>query len=470
MISTYQNYLFLTRNPARTFARFDSDPFQSRAEKYYRENIGKIKTVDAFIKDTRLFSYAMNAFGLQDMQYAKALMKKVLTSDLADSKSVANKFTDTRYRKFAAAFQFDTSGNVKNTSLLQSQNQFNDTISRYQAATKGDVMSPIGTYYLSQTLSKITSVDQLLSNARALKDVLLAYDVSSDTPLTTLKSALTSDISDPSSFVNRQGQTSLKELAADFNFDSTGSVSTERIAQTRDAFTVMSNLYTQKVKFDRNLAAGADIETAYVSKVVLAARSVDSIAKDLRAVKYIGIAFGDANVDSTTIRAILTSDLTDPKSKANVMGPQYRKIAAFFQFTTTGSIARDPNATAQTRTGIENTVLTYVQNAIESQAGRDGSGAQLALYFARQAPTISSPYEVLADKALWKFVQTTLRLPLSVGDNIDRVAETIKSGINFADLRDPTKVNALVARFCAMYDLQNSAQLQNPILQLFQEG
>ena len=45
---------------------------------YYLKHIGDVKSIDDFIKDTRLFNYAMKAFGLEDMAYAKAFMRKVL--------------------------------------------------------------------------------------------------------------------------------------------------------------------------------------------------------------------------------------------------------------------------------------------------------------------------------------------------------------------------------------------------------
>ncbi len=55
-----------------------------RQTKYYKENIGNVKSVDEFLNNYQLYSYAMDAFGLGEMTYAKAFMKKVLDSDLND--------------------------------------------------------------------------------------------------------------------------------------------------------------------------------------------------------------------------------------------------------------------------------------------------------------------------------------------------------------------------------------------------
>ena len=55
-----------------------------RETKYYLENISKVKTIDEFVKDDRLFRYAMKAHGLEDMAYAKAFMVKALKEGVAD--------------------------------------------------------------------------------------------------------------------------------------------------------------------------------------------------------------------------------------------------------------------------------------------------------------------------------------------------------------------------------------------------
>ena len=76
-----------------------------RETKYYLENITKVKTIDEFVKNDRLFKYAMKAYGLEDMAYAKAFMVKALKEGMADPDSFANKLTDKRYADFVTDFQ-----------------------------------------------------------------------------------------------------------------------------------------------------------------------------------------------------------------------------------------------------------------------------------------------------------------------------------------------------------------------------
>ena len=135
MISTYLLYQSYASRPSRRRSRASAPQTEvSNAAKYYQDNIGKVTSVDDFLNDPRLFSYAMTAYGLSDMTYAKAFMKKVLTSDLSDSKSFVNKLTDPRFQTFAKAYQFSTDGNVADQAVIaQNSSDEDDTIDLYTA-------------------------------------------------------------------------------------------------------------------------------------------------------------------------------------------------------------------------------------------------------------------------------------------------------------------------------------------------
>ncbi|WP_456686450.1 DUF1217 domain-containing protein, partial [Bradyrhizobium sp. P5_C11_2] len=127
MVTTYFSYNYIAHNLKQSLTRVEQQPDVAREAAYYKANIGKVKSVDDLMKDYRLYHYAMKAYGLEDMAYAKAFMKKVLESDLSDSTSFVNKLVDKRYREFAAAFSF-TSG----TKLVaQTEHQTDDMIGLY---------------------------------------------------------------------------------------------------------------------------------------------------------------------------------------------------------------------------------------------------------------------------------------------------------------------------------------------------
>jgi len=73
---------------------------------YFKANIGNIKSIDDFLKNDRLFTYGMKAFGLTDSLGDKKLMRDILEDGVSDANSIANKMEDTRYRAFAATFDF----------------------------------------------------------------------------------------------------------------------------------------------------------------------------------------------------------------------------------------------------------------------------------------------------------------------------------------------------------------------------
>lgn len=120
MLSTIADYQRISRDMTRSLSLTARKPDVSRETAYYLANIGKVTSIDDFLKDYRLYSYAMKAFGLSDMTYAKAFMRKVLTEGISNSNSFANKLSDTRYREFARTFNFELLGSrATQTSAAQ---------------------------------------------------------------------------------------------------------------------------------------------------------------------------------------------------------------------------------------------------------------------------------------------------------------------------------------------------------------
>lgn len=77
-----------------------------RATSYFRDRIDVTDLSDALVKDYRMLSVALSAFGLEDDIANKAFIKKVLESDLDDDSSLANRLSDKRYLRLAQAFDF----------------------------------------------------------------------------------------------------------------------------------------------------------------------------------------------------------------------------------------------------------------------------------------------------------------------------------------------------------------------------
>ena len=105
-------YKLFAQNSERTLMRIAQDPQISREIEYYRENIGKIESPEQLVNDFRLFNFALKAYGLEDLNYAKALMQELLLGGVDDEKALANQLTDPRYKEFASDFNFARYGDA----------------------------------------------------------------------------------------------------------------------------------------------------------------------------------------------------------------------------------------------------------------------------------------------------------------------------------------------------------------------
>jgi hypothetical protein len=104
--TTYTSYRLIAQDIPRSIERIASQPQVARESEYYLSRISEIKTIDEFMADTRVFNYAMKAHGLEDMSYAKAFMRKVLTEGIETESTFANQLADSKYRDFAETYNF----------------------------------------------------------------------------------------------------------------------------------------------------------------------------------------------------------------------------------------------------------------------------------------------------------------------------------------------------------------------------
>ncbi|TJW35432.1 MAG: DUF1217 domain-containing protein, partial [Mesorhizobium sp.] len=126
-MNTYTSYQLIAKDITKSLDQVEAQPAVQRDTDYYLANIGKVKTIDDFVKDSRLFNYAMKAYGLGDMAYAKAFMVKALKEGVESDDSFANKLTDKRYADFVKAFNFEAFGET--ATLFPAAQQ--GTVDRY---------------------------------------------------------------------------------------------------------------------------------------------------------------------------------------------------------------------------------------------------------------------------------------------------------------------------------------------------
>lgn len=106
-----------------------NDTQHSRAIEGFKERIGKIETVDQLMEDYELYSFVMKAHDLEDQIFGKAMMSKILKSNVEESDALINRLTDPRFRELYDNMGFGVDG-VGNLNTL-STNWKNKMVDRY---------------------------------------------------------------------------------------------------------------------------------------------------------------------------------------------------------------------------------------------------------------------------------------------------------------------------------------------------
>lgn len=188
--------------------------------------------------------------------------------------------------------------------------------------------------------------------------------------------------------------------------------------------------------------------SAYYAANIGNVTSIDDFVGNYRLLSYALNAYGLGDqIDSTAlIKQVLEGGVSNPNSLANTM-PQWKAFATAFNFAANGA------ASVSTPTAVATTENDYVEQQLENNEGQQDVGVQLALYFNRVAPTVTSEYGILADKNLLEVVETIFGLPSSFSmENIDVQAKTLSDLMPLSDLTDPAKLQQLTERFTAEYD------------------
>jgi len=165
-LSTYTSYKLIANNLSRSLAQEAAKQPNAHDTAYYLKNIGNVKSIDDLLNNTRLFKYAMNAFGLGDLDYAKGMMRKVLTDGIDDPHSFANRLNDSRFAQFATLFNFKDNG-ASTTSSTAAQQGVVDSYVRQQLETDAgnDNQGVRLALYFQRMAPTITSAYSILADA-----------------------------------------------------------------------------------------------------------------------------------------------------------------------------------------------------------------------------------------------------------------------------------------------------------------
>jgi hypothetical protein len=191
--------------------------------------------------------------------------------------------------------------------------------------------------------------------------------------------------------------------------------------------------------------------TAYYEANIGAVTSIQDLVGNYRLLSYALDAYGLGDqINSTAlITKVLEGGVSNPNSLANTLSN-----TAWKAFATAFNFVGDGASSVSSTSAVQTTTSDYVEQELESDQGAQNVGVQLALYFQRVAPTVTSEYGILADPNLLEVAQTIFGLsPATSAENINTQAQTLSQLMPISDLQDPAKLQQLTERFTAMYDL-----------------
>jgi hypothetical protein len=187
--------------------------------------------------------------------------------------------------------------------------------------------------------------------------------------------------------------------------------------------------------------------SGYYEANIGSVKSISDLVGNYRLLSYALNAYGLGDQINTKglITKVLEGGVSNPRSLANTLpNSQWKAFAAAFNFVDSG--ATPPSSTSAVKTATSD----YVEQQLESDQGDQDVGAQLALYFQRVAPTVTSEIGILADPNLLQVAATIMGLPPAAAAALQ--PKTLSELMPLSDLKDPAKLTQLTERFTAMYD------------------
>lgn len=116
-LSGLAGWRVLQRSEDRQLEAIAKDAIVQRSISYFRDRIEVTDSAEKLVGDYRMLSVALSAFGLENDIGSRAFIRKILESDLSDTKSLVNRLSDKRYLRLAQAFDFSGQNNTDEASF-----------------------------------------------------------------------------------------------------------------------------------------------------------------------------------------------------------------------------------------------------------------------------------------------------------------------------------------------------------------
>lgn len=203
-------------------------------------------------------------------------------------------------------------------------------------------------------------------------------------------------------------------------------------------------------------------DTVYYLANIGKIKTVSQFVNNYRLFSYAMKAYGLA--DQVYAKALMTKVLNGGVTKSTALAntlsdPRYKAFATAFNFAAKGA-----TATAATSATSE-AASRYIEQTLEDNQAKANPGVANALYFKRNASSVTSIYGLLANPTMLNVVETAYGISTTLGQtDIDTQASVLSKVVKLSDFQNPSKVEALVERYTAAYDTNNSSQVTNVLL------
>lgn len=184
---------------------------------------------------------------------------------------------------------------------------------------------------------------------------------------------------------------------------------------------------------------------AAFTKAVMSATSVAQLLANPAVMNVFLTANGLADQAPYTALAkkALMSNLTDPKSLANVLpDSRWKSAAATYDFFKKGlSVIQNPKTVATL-------AQAYAQSVWEQSQDAVTPGLSSALAFRTQASTIKTVVQILGNSTLRNVVTTALGIPREIAfQSLNAQELAISSKLDITQFKDPKFVESFIQRF-----------------------
>lgn len=401
-----QQTILLERYEASLTAQ--SDTLEAEAF-YYEAVIDNITSVSGLVNNSRLMTFALDAYGIDANVYTKDHLTKVLTSDTSDPNSYVNQLVAngaanaSKFLKLAEAFDFNADGSLSGATA-QTAVQKEATVSLYvdeEQIYVTDYYRQRERAYYEQKIATITSVDELTADTRLFNYVKTAFELGS-MGASTFKQIVTSDTSDPNSYAATNGGDAWVAIAGKFNFASDGTVESGMTAQGSTQLASTNSGFA--TFYDDADEERKEALTELFKTNISEAENVDDILTDTTMRLVLQRTFGfEANEFSVReLRQALTSDFTDPNSFANKSkDTRLIEMSKLFNFDGEGNAAvpLSPHNTLTATMIAKQYVINEVRflDDNERTAAREAATKKAEVYQER-IQSIDTVKELLADR------------------------------------------------------------------------